>query len=56
MYSDSMESCRKVSGQGWTYDHVLVPYHGLVLEIIGYVFKSVIFHKKQLRQRGRIDY
>ena len=29
----------KVRGQGLTHDH------GLVLEISGYLFKSVIFHK-----------
>ena len=35
----------KVRGQGLTQDHGLVPYHGSVLEISGYLFKSVIFHK-----------
>ena len=36
----------KVHGQGLTHDHGLVPDHGLVLGISGYLFKSVIFHKR----------
>ena len=56
MYRDTMALVGKVCGQGLARDHGLVPDHGLVLEISGYLFKSVIFHKKQLRQRGRVDY
>ena len=37
--------CRKVCGQGLAQDHELVPDHGLVHEISGCLFKSVIFHK-----------
>ena len=38
-------------------DHGLAPDHGLVLEISGYLFKSVIFFTKaSFRQRGRVDY
>ena len=33
----------KVRGQGLARDHGLVPDHGLLLEISGYLFKSVIF-------------
>ena len=46
----------KVRGQGLAHDHGLVRDHGLVLEISGYLFKSVIFSQKQLRQRVRVDY
>ena len=35
----------KLRGQGLAHDHGSVPDHGLVLEISGYLFKSVIFHK-----------
>ena len=35
-----------VRGLGLTHDHALVPDHGLVLEISGYLFKLVIFHKR----------
>ena len=35
----------KVCGQRLTQDHGLVPDHGLVQEISGCLFKSVIFHK-----------
>ena len=35
----------KVRGQGLAHDCGLAPDHGLVLEISGYLFKSVIFHK-----------
>ena len=34
----------KLRGQGLAQDHGLVPGHGLVLEISGYLIKSVIFH------------
>ena len=53
MYCDTMDLVGKVRGQGMARDHGLVPDHGLVLEISGYLFKSIIFHK---RQRGRVDY
>ena len=42
MYCDTMDLVGKVRGQG------LAPDHGLVHEISGCLFKSVIFHKKQL--------
>ena len=45
MYCDTMDLVGKVRGQGLAQDHGLVPNHGLVLEISGYLFKSVIFHK-----------
>ena len=45
MYCDTMEFVGNVRGQGLARDHGLVPDHGLVLEIRGYLFKSVIFHK-----------
>ena len=45
MYCDTMDLVGKVRGQGLARDHGLVPDHGLVLEINGYLFKSVIFHK-----------
>ena len=56
MYCDTMDFVGNVRGQGLAQDHGSVPDHGLVLEICGYLFKSVIFHKKQLRQRGSVDY
>ena len=34
----------KLRGQGLAQDYGLVPGHGLVLEISGYLIKSVIFH------------
>ena len=43
MYCDIMDLVGKVRGQGLARDHGLVPDHGLVLEICGYLFKSVIF-------------
>ena len=43
MYCDTMDLVRKLRGQGLARDHVLVLDHGLVLEISGYLFKSVIF-------------
>ena len=43
MYCDTMDLVGKVHGQGLARDHGLVPDHGLVLEISGYLFKSVIF-------------
>ena len=45
MHCDTMDLVGKVCGQGLARDHGLVPNHGLVLEISGYLFKSVIFHK-----------
>ena len=45
MYCDTMDLVGKVRGQGLAQDHGLVPDHGLVHEIIGCLFKSVIFHK-----------
>ena len=45
MYCDTMDLVGKVRGQGLARDHGLVPDHGLVLEISGYLFKSLIFHK-----------
>ena len=45
MYCDIMDLVGKVRGQGLARDHGLVPDYGLVLEIIGYLFISVIFHK-----------
>ena len=56
MYCDTMDLVGTVRGQGLAHDHGLVPNHGLEQEISGSLFKSVIFHKKQLRQRGRVDY
>ena len=56
MYCDTMDLVGKVRGQGLVPDHGLAQDHGLVHEISGCLFKSVIFHKKQLRQRGRVDY
>ena len=38
----------KLRGGGLAQDHGFVPDHGLVQEISGCLFKSVIFHKKQL--------
>ena len=43
MYCDTMDLVGKVRGQGLTRDHGLD--HGLMLEISGYLFRSVIFHK-----------
>ena len=43
MYCDKMDLLGKVRGQGLAWDHGLAPDHGLVLEISGYLFKSVIF-------------
>ncbi len=40
-----MDLVGKVRGQGLARDHRLVPDHGLVQDISGYLFKSVIFHK-----------
>ena len=45
MYCDTMDLVGKVIGQVLAQDHGLVPDHGLVLEISGYLLKSVIFHK-----------
>ena len=45
MYCDTMDLVGKVRGQGLARDHRLVPDHGLVLEISGSLFISVIFHK-----------
>ena len=47
MYCDIyiMDLVRKMRGQGLARDHGLVPDHGWVLEISGYLFISVIFHK-----------
>ena len=45
MYCDTMDRAGKVRGQGLARDHRLVPGHGLVHEISGYLFKPVIFHK-----------
>ena len=45
MYWDTMDLVRKVRGQALARDYGLVPDHGLLLEISGYLFKSVIFHK-----------
>ena len=39
MYCDTMDFVGNVRGQG------LVPDHGLVLEISGSLFISVVFHK-----------
>ena len=39
MYCDTMDLVGKVR------DHGLAPDHGLVLELSGYLSKSVIFHK-----------
>ena len=44
MYCDTMDLVGKERGQGLARDHELVPDHGLVLEISGYLFRSVIFH------------
>ena len=40
-----MDLVRKMRGQGLARDHGLAPDHGWVLEISGYLFISVIFHK-----------
>ena len=45
MYCDTMDLVGNVRGQGLARDHGLVPDHGLVLEISGYLFKSVITDK-----------
>ena len=45
MYCDTMDLVGKVRGQGLAQDHGLVPDRGLVQEISGCLFKSVIFHK-----------
>ncbi len=45
MYCDTMDLVGKLHGQGLARDHGLVPDHGLVLEISGYLFKSVITDK-----------
>ena len=45
MYCDTMDVVGKVCGEGLGQDHGLVPDHGLVHEISGFLFKSVIFHK-----------
>ena len=42
----------KVRGQGLAHDHGLVPDHGLVLEISGYLFKSVIIHISNYGRRS----
>ena len=39
--------------EGLGQDHGLVPDHGLVLEISGYLFKSVIFHKSNYKAAGQ---
>ena len=41
MYCDTMDLVGKVRGQG------LARGHGFVLEISGYLYKSVIFHKSK---------
>ena len=46
MYCDTMDLVEKVRGQGLAHDHGLIPDHGLALEISGYLFKSVIFPKR----------
>ena len=45
MYCDTMDLVGKVRGQELVQDHGLAPDHGLVHEISGCLFKSVIFHK-----------
>ena len=45
MYCDIMDLVGKMRGQGLARDHGLVPDHILVLEISGYLFTSIIFHK-----------
>ena len=45
MYCDTMDPVGKVCGEGLGQDHGLVPDHGLVHEISGFLFRSVIFHK-----------
>ena len=46
-YCDTMalSLAGKVRGQGLARDHGLVPDHALVMEISGYLFKSVTFLK-----------
>ena len=54
MYCDTiMDLVGKVRGQGLARDHGLVPDHGLVLEISGYLFKSVIFLKSNYNAAGQ---
>ena len=45
MYCDIMDLVGEVRGQGMAQDRGLVPDYGLVLEISGYLFQSVICHK-----------
>ena len=45
MYCDTMDLVGTLRGQGLARDHGLVPDHALVMEISGYLFKSVTFHK-----------
>ena len=45
MYCDTMDLVGNVCGERLGHDHGLVPDYGLVQEISGCLFKSVIFHK-----------
>ena len=45
MCSNTVDLVGKVCGERLGHDHGLVPDHGLVHEISGFLFKSVIFHK-----------
>ena len=49
MYCDTMDLVGKVRGERLGRDHGLVPDHGLVHEISGFLFKSVIVHKSNYR-------
>ena len=54
MCCDTMEPCRKVAWSGIGIGSWIGPDHGLVLEIIGYLFKSVIFFIKTTKAAAQV--